>query len=123
MYSHAKRFSVKAKTIWFFSILTFAASAQSRDEPIGDSGVSTTIAMLELDLKTVYKNKSDIWWIGQRKCLAETVDIVFSRDQIFNMAAKMPLNGKEAVLRDPSWPKFKSLLEYCAKKADSETNH
>jgi hypothetical protein len=109
------------KAIFLFSILSLFASAHAAEEQIGDSGVNLAIAVLKLDLKNAYPNKSDVWWIGHRKCMAETVDIVFSRDQLFNMAMKLPTSGKEAVLRDPNWTKFKNLLDYCQTKADSET--
>ncbi len=92
-------------------------SKEARDT---DLEIAATLAALQLDLKTVFPGRSEVWWIGHRKCMADTASMLFTSEQLIDLGVKMRISGKEAVLNDPTWPRFVKLLDYCKTKATTE---
>ncbi len=103
-----------------FCLTSFCFSIQAKEARDTDFEVAATLALLRMDLKNIFPGKSEVWWIGHRKCMADTARILFTRDQLSNMGIKMRIHGKEEVLKDPTWPRFINLIEYCQKKATLE---
>ncbi len=110
------------KFLAVFLSFAFALPVLGSEEKIGDTDIALTLATLGIDLKAHFTGKSDIWWIGHRKCMADTADILFTRDQLSTMSVKMRIFGRDEVLKDPNWSKFANLIEYCKRKTDSEVS-
>jgi len=101
----------------FFLIITcFTVNADDRVE---DSNIGMVLAILRIDLKKTIPGKSDVWWISHRKCMVDTANIFFKKDRLLNLAVKLDIQGRQAVLSDPDLSRLINIIDYCKKTSDS----